>query len=181
MTPFPFSRPFAASLRFHDDRTFFFVILAVLYGLAWSYTTVLHLYEAGWGHSLGQGPGEAAGGQQLCLSAVGQAFFSSLRCSLVESHRRKVLWPVPKNCTKRENMQDGIRGDGNFIGFGLQQNKTTISLSVSKTLMPERKFFPPACSSNYVLQCSPPPTMLTPSPWTQLCFCASLYPHDVCI
>lgn len=66
-----------------------------------------------------------------------------LRCSPGKEHRKKTLWPVPKNCT-RENIQNTITGDGNLMGSGLQQNKCTISLSNSLKNTPatEKALFP---------------------------------------
>lgn len=85
-----------------------------------------------------------AGATQLASSAclLSGTRFSSLRRSLAEGHRRK---PVPQNGTRRENTQNDIRGDGNFIGSGWQQNKTTISLSNSLKNTPARQkaSFPP--------------------------------------
>lgn len=90
-----------------------------------------------------------------------------LRCSPGKEHRKKTLWPVPKNCTT-ENIQDTVTRDGNLMGSGLHYkiNALLFCQTTSKTLLPQRKLYSQTFSSNHTLQWYPPPTMLTLSPWT---------------
>lgn len=94
---------------------------------------------------------------------VGSEVF--LRCSPGKRHRKKTLWPIPKNCIS-ENIEDAIIGDGNLMGFGLQQNKCTISLSNSfkNISVTEKALFPNISFKPYIAVTSPHSYAHTP--WT---------------
>lgn len=90
---------------------------------------------------LARDQGEATGGQPalpVCSRACIFLLPQMLSCRRAQEENTMTC---PQKPYRGENMQDGIREDENFIGSSLQQNKPTISLSVSKTLLPERKIF----------------------------------------